>query len=708
MDADRTPNRLIREKSPYLLQHAHNPVDWYPWGDEAFARARSEQKPIFLSVGYSTCHWCHVMEKESFESEEIAALLNRLFVCIKIDREERPDVDRVYMSALHTMGQNGGWPMSMFLTPDLRPFYGGTYFPPVTRYGRIGFPDLLQRIHEAWSTDRRQVLESAAGLTGHLAELMQSTPPGRTADGAALDLAFAQFARSYDAEAGGFGGAPKFPRPAVFTFLLRSSARSGNPDSLGMTTTTLRRMAVGGVYDQLGGGFHRYSVDAAWRVPHFEKMLYDQAQLASVYVDAYLMTKDTFFAEVATEVLEYVLRDLTLPEGGFCSAEDADSMKYERPGEKGEGAFYVWTKKEIDTVLPQDESRVFALAYGVEEEGNAAVDPHHEFTGKNILYRARTAGEAALQTGLLPDAVTSLLRSARKRLLAERSRRPRPGLDDKVLTSWNGLMIGACAKAASGLGSDRYLQAAVRAAEFVLGHLHDPAGNRLRRRFRDGEARHEAHLEDYAFLVNGFLDLYEASLEVRWLRHAVFLTETQIALFEDKANGGFYDTSGEDPSILIRTREQYDGAEPSGNSVAAMNLLRLAHFTGDMRWRAIAERVLATFGPVLAEQPQAVPYMAAALGYSLGSPKEIVITGKRGAPGTEALLQEVRSRYLPESVLLFAETGSTELATISPFAAALAVQGEGGMAYVCEGQTCQLPTGDPAVLRKLLDGRETG
>ncbi|HEX7574058.1 MAG TPA: thioredoxin domain-containing protein, partial [Bacteroidota bacterium] len=525
MDAERRPNRLIHEKSPYLLQHAYNPVDWYPWGEEAFALARDRNVPVFLSIGYSTCHWCHVMERESFENGSIAAILNRDFVCIKVDREERPDLDRVYMTALQAMGQNGGWPMSMFLTPDRQPFYGGTYYPPESRYGRAGFPDVLSKIRSIWDTERPKVDESARSITTFLEDVANARGPGGVPGVEVLEASYNQISSTYDPVDGGFGAGPKFPRPVLFNFLLRYYARTGGDAPLAMVTHTLLRMASGGMYDQIGGGFHRYAVDGEWRVPHFEKMLYDQAQLVQAYLDASLCSRDPFFPAVARETLDYVLRDMTDPEGGFYSAEDADSPRPERPEESGEGAFYVWTKKEIDDALEGD-AQLFSEYFGVEEAGNAPVDPQHEFTGRNILYRRGTVDSTASRFGISPDETLSRLTAAKGKIFNLRAERPRPLRDDKILTSWNGLMIGAFARGFRVLGDERYLVAATRAAEFATGRMWQKGT--LLRRYRQGECRIEAHLDDYAFLVSGLLDLFESSGDGRWLERAAMLTEEQI------------------------------------------------------------------------------------------------------------------------------------------------------------------------------------
>lgn len=697
-----TPNRLIHEKSPYLLQHAYNPVDWYSWGDEAFAEARTSNKPIFLSIGYSTCHWCHVMEHESFESEAIAAIMNMHFVCIKVDREERPDVDRVYMTALQSMGQSGGWPMSMFLTPDLRPFYGGTYYPPESRYGRIGFPDLLKRIHDIWENEKEKVLESASNLTEFLRQAGTQTGgeslPGRET----ADVCFKQIADTYDRTYGGFGDGPKFPRPSVFTFLLLHAAGNKNAEALQMTAFTLRKMAAGGVYDHIGGGFHRYSVDGEWRVPHFEKMLYDQAQLVHAYLDTYLLTGDEHFASVARDILAYVSRDLTDVGGAFYSAEDADSPKPDAPEEQGEGAFYIWSQKELQAILGNDTG-LFCYYYGVEPGGNALVDPQHEFTGRNILFLAHNLEETAQQFGLEQHIILDILKRSKEKLLDARSRRPGPHLDDKILTSWNGLMIGAFARAGQVLDDAEYVHRADRAAEFILQHLYDPAAHTLLRRYRDGEAKYEGHLDDYAFLVDGLVHLYEASFESRWLSVAKELTASMIRLFRDDQRGGFFDTTGNDTSILVRTKEQYDGAEPSGNSVAVLNLLKLSQMTNHREWQEVAEQTLRFFSKVLEQHPNVLPRMVATLACMHATPKQVVIVGRKEDERTKRLLRVVHSRFLPNRVLLLADPQHPD-SNLPAFVGTLSMLDGQPTAYVCENFVCQLPTTDSERLAELLSG----
>jgi len=703
---ERAPNRLIHEKSPYLLQHAHNPVEWYPWGDEAFQKAHVEDKPIFLSIGYSTCYWCHVMEREVFENETIAALMNRTLVCIKVDREERPDIDRVYMSALQAMTGSGGWPMSMFLTPELKPFFGATYIPPDDQHNRAGFPRILERINEVWTTDRAQVLDTGQKISEYLKQMTSAAPQPLEVDQKALDAGFDYFRRNYDSVNGGFGNAPKFPRPAVLNFLLRYHARTKKTEALEMTLETLRAMANGGMYDHVGGGFHRYATDDRWHVPHFEKMLYDQAQLAISYLEAFQITREGFFANVARNVCDYVLRDLSHPEGGFYSAEDAESAPDAKlPHQKEEGAFYVWTCGEIDSLLSPHEAKVFKRHFGIEEDGNVVADPHGIFKGKNILHVIASDAEIARQLGLREDDIAKTLASAREKLFAARNDRPHCHLDDKILTSWNGLMISALARASQVLGEHQYLEAAEKSARFVLDHLFDVLAQKLLHRFRDGEARFDAQLDDYAFFVQALIDLYEASFEIDWLRQALALTDQMNTLFYDQEKGGYFDTTGQDISILVRTKEWYDGAEPSGNSIAILNLLRLTQFTNDATYDRMARASLRHFGERLLKQPHATPQFLVALDASLSKPAQIIIAGESSNKRTQILLHEIHSRFIPNKVLLLADgaRGQEFLAGFVPFLGRTTMVDLEPTVYVCENYTCQLPTTDPAILSRLLN-----
>jgi len=698
-------NRLASEKSPYLQQHAHNPVDWFPWGEEAFEKARREDKPIFLSVGYSTCHWCHVMERESFENEAIADLLNQHFVSIKVDREERPDIDSIYMTFVQATTGGGGWPMSVWLTPELKPFFGGTYFPPDDRGGRPGFPSMLERISTAWREDRKAIESSADQVTRQLRQFTAvKADPSIEAEASLLDAAAQQIQASYDPQFGGFGGAPKFPRPVTLNFLLRSHVRTGDPESLQMSLTTLRKMAEGGMHDQLGGGFHRYSVDAFWHVPHFEKMLYDQALLVSAYLDAFQLTRDPFYADVARDILDYVLRDMTGPDGEFYSAEDADSPRPGHPEESVEGAFYVWTQAELDSALGEEDSAVFSYQYGVEPRGNAPSDPHGEFRNQNILIVRHTLEETAETFKTTPEVIHNQLLASRRRLLGLRGQRPRPRRDDKTLTAWNGLMISAFARAASILDEPRYRVASDRAAEFITTRLTEPATGRLLRRSHSGEAAIDGFVDDYAFMIQGLLDLYEASFDLKWLEKAMGLQQIQDALFWDSEGGGYFSTTGGDSNLLFRMKDDHDGAEPSPNSVAALNLLRLSQMTDAPSWRKRAETLFSVFGAQMQKAPASLPQMLVALEFHLGSPKQIVLAGKLEEEDTQALLRAVHSRFLPNKVLLLADGGEGQLKLAEHMDSIRGIEPLGGKAtaFVCENSVCQLPVSDPVALANRL------
>ena len=688
-------NHLIGEKSPYLQQHAHNPVDWYPWGDEAFEKARAEGKPLFLSIGYSTCHWCHVMERESFENDEIAAILNRHFVPVKVDREERPDVDRIYMAYVQATTGGGGWPMSVFLTPGLHPFFGGTYFPPDNRYGRPGFGAILERVAEVWGKDRDRVVQASADSIAQLARHSESAASGVVPDQAILDSTFQYFRRTFDSDHGGFGDAPKFPRPVVFNFLLRYYVRSRRAEALDMTLETLRAMARGGMHDQLGGGFHRYSVDERWFVPHFEKMLYDQAQLAVSYLEAFQITHDPLFAGIARSTLDYVLRDMTHPDGGFYSAEDADSViDPANPKVKGEGAFYVWTAAELQQALGPNLYASFAAHYGVEDDGNVQHDPHGEFTGQNILYLRQMADPY----------IATQLEEAKSTLLQLRAKRVRPHLDDKILTAWNALMISAFAKAAQVLEEPRYLAAAQRALDFIISRMYQSDSGLLFRRFRDAEAAIPGFLDDYAFLIAALLDLYQADFDPRHIGMALRLVDKMRELFQDPAAGDFFSTAAGDSNLVLRMKDDYDGAEPSGNSVALLDLLRLAHITDRADLRDAAEKTLRALGPKMSSQPVAVPQMLVAFDYWQAKRREVVIAGDRNSDQTQAFLRAFYGRFLPHSILMLIDSDQTrrDLAQFFPAAEAMIEVGGQPTAYVCENYACRLPTNQLSKFDELL------
>jgi uncharacterized protein YyaL (SSP411 family) len=705
-------NRLAAEHSPYLLQHKDNPVDWYPWGDEAFARARTEAKPIFLSVGYSTCHWCHVMEHESFESGDIAAILNRSFVSIKVDREERPDVDRVYMTFVQATTGSGGWPMSVWLTPSLQPFYGGTYFPPSARWGRPGFAEILEEIARVWREERDKVEQSAAHIVDRLRSVRASGGRSTVPDVDVLARAVEEFAVSFDRRRGGFGTAPKFPRPSELLFLLREHARTGATEPKDCVLVTLRAMALGGMRDHIGGGFHRYSVDAEWRVPHFEKMLYDQAQLVLAYLEAAQVTGDAFFADVAADTLEYVRRDLVDPGGAFYSAEDADSVPPEHAHEahphKMEGAFYIWPDQEVGEVL-QEEAEIFRARYGVRPSGSAPADPQGEFTGKNLLYTARSLDDIASSTGRTVDEVQASLARSRAALMARRSTRPRPHLDDKVLTAWNGLMIAAFARAARVLGTGTtYLADAQRAATFIKTHLWNGSTRTLLRRYRKGESGVDAYAEDYAFLVFGLLELFQADADPGWLDWAVQLQARQDELFWDPVEGGWFSTTGQDTSVLLRLKEDYDGAEPAASSVSVLNLLVLSHLgTGDAEsYASKIELTLGNFAGRAAQAGRTVPMMLAALSsYHAGS-EQVVIVGDRDAPDTAALLDVARMRYRPTMLTICIQPEARgAIAGRLPWVASLTARDGRATAYLCRDFACEAPTVDPVELASQVDAR---
>ncbi len=726
-------NALAAEKSPYLLQHADNPVAWLPWGEAAFARARAEQKPIFLSIGYSTCHWCHVMAHESFENAEVAALLNAHFIPIKVDREERPDVDRVYMTYVQALTGHGGWPLSAWLTPELKPFHGGTYFPPEDRHGRPGFASLLRTIAAGWAGDRAKLIAEAerviatlrehaerpgatavaeeknAGNAGGRSAASLAMPDARLheAASAAFESCFQSLYESFDPARGDFAGAPKFPRPANLNFLFRIAALQGVDSDIGreavkMATSTLAAMARGGVHDQVGGGFHRYAVDDAWFVPHFEKMLYDQAQIAVNYLEAHLATGDDRFAWCARGLFDYVLRDLAHPAGGFYSAEDADSRLAHNGDAHAEGAFYVWTRPEIEAALGQDAA-FFCSHFGVTAAGNVspAQDPHGEFTGKNILHQRQSLLLTAKAHDLTPEAAVELLAAQLEKLRSLRALRPRPHLDDKIITAWNGLMLSALARGASSpaecFSTHRELcrSAAIRAAEFIERELYDARRGVLFRCWRTGRGAGEGFAEDYAFLIAGLLDLYEATFDTRWLYWAARLQQTMDAEFWDETAGGYFNSAVGATDIVLRLKEDHDGAEPSPNSIAAANLLRLAAMFHDDDHRARARRTIEALGPRWTHAPHALPEMLCAIERALEPPRQIVLAGDSSAPDFQALAAVSREKPGPRRALVRADSAL-------PWTLAMSARDGRATAYVCEDFACQPPVSTPAELRQML------
>lgn len=679
----------MREQSPYLLQHAYNPVDWYPWGPEAFDRARRDKKLIFLSIGYSTCHWCHVMERESFSDEEIAQILNNSFVSIKLDREERPEVDNIYMTAVQALTGQGGWPLNVFLTPDLKPFYGGTYFPPRPRFGQPGFRSVLERIADLWRTRRDELILDAGRVSEAISSLARPRAGGETLDAGWLDQAYQYYRANFDRDCAGFGGAPKFPMPVNHNFLLRVSTRALSAEGLEMSLKTLRAMAAGGICDQLGGGFHRYSTDGQWRLPHFEKMLYDNAQLAVNYLEAFVVDGGADLALVAREILGYVLREMTHAEGGFYSAQDADSAP--TPGAQNvEGAYYVWSEEEIRRALG-DDADLFVFRYGVSS------------AGQDVLYQANSIAETATRFNLTAEDARCRLSAARGRLLSLRSSRPSPGLDDKILTSWNGLMISAFAKGFQILGDAAYLEAAARCAGFIKANLYDTASGRLWHRWRAGQAAVPGIADDSAFLIQGLIDLFEASFDPAWLRWAVELAGKLQELFGDGPGGVFMTAQDHDENLLVRIMEDTDNVEPCASSAAALGWLRLAQYVQREDFRELARKTIERFGPLVRDRPFALPQMLTAVDFMLSRPRQIVIAGDPAAAQTQAMLEAVSSRLIAQrAVVLVAEHNRAELHELLPWLKELkSIKGK-PTAYICVDYACRLPVHDAEALKKLL------
>lgn len=692
VNPDQTPkftNRLALESSPYLLQHAHNPVNWYPWSDQAFEIAAKEKKPVLLSIGYSTCHWCHVMEEESFEDLEIAQYLNQNYVAIKVDREQRPDVDAVYMAAVQAFSGSGGWPMTVWMTPDRKPFYGGTYFPARDgdRGARMGFLTLLKRLREAYDAQPDKIMQQSEELVRAVQAQTSPQAGEKLPSVQTLHEAYFWYKNQFDPIYGGFGMAPKFPRPVSLEFLFHYGARAQEPKAIEMATFTLKKMARGGMYDQLGGGFHRYSVDHLWLVPHFEKMLYDNAQLVIAYLEAYQLTQDQEFADLAKETLDYVVREMTHPQGGFYSATDADS-------EGEEGKFFVWSKKEIIDVLGDKDGSIFCEFYGVTEEGN--------FEGQNILHVQVPKSEFAKKLQISLSELVSILTKSKEKLYQVRLKRIPPITDDKILAAWNGLMIGAFARGAFVLNESKFLNVASKAADFVLTNLREK--DQLYRSFREGKAQFKAYLDDYAFLSFGLLELFEASGETRWLKQARELTDTLLKEFWDEKNSGFFMTSQRHEKLLTREKPYYDGAEPSGNSVAAMNLLRLESLTTETKYGLYAEKIFKAFEEILEKVSHASPYLLAAFDYHLDRAKEIVLVSSKSNLGNTELVKELQKQYLPNRVIMMVHHAKSqkEMEKLVPLVKSKTAQNNQPTAYVCENQTCEFPTTDPKVFAEQL------
>ncbi|CAN5804415.1 thioredoxin domain-containing protein [soil metagenome] len=671
-------NRLENETSPYLLQHKDNPVDWFPWGEDALEKARREDRPILLSVGYSACHWCHVMERESFEDEETARMMNEHYVSIKVDREERPDIDSIYMAAVQALTQHGGWPMTVFLTPDAAPFYGGTYFPPVPARGMPSFQQVLLSLADAYEKRRDEVFQSSESVRDYLQTATSAAIPKSTLGVELLDTAAESLKSQVDRMSGGFGGAPKFPQPMNLEVLLRHHHRTGDEDALAGVELTLKKMATGGIYDHLGGGFARYSVDERWLVPHFEKMLYDNALLVQLYLEAYQATGDDFYKRIAEETLDYVARDMTSPKGGFYAAEDADS-------EGVEGKFYVWTPDEIREVLESEEAKLAMRYWGVTEAGN--------FEGKNILNVAQSPETVAEELGLSTGELRERIEEVRAKLYAVREQRIRPGRDDKVLAAWNGLMLHSFAFAARVLHRDDYRDMAVKNADFLLAKL--KSDGRLRRSYKDGRARFNGYLEDYAMVADGLVALYEATFETRWLSEADSLCDAMFELFWDAKSGTFYDTPADHEELITRPRDIYDNATPTGTSVAVNVLLKVALLLDRNDYRQRAETVLENLSGGMEKLPGAFGRLLSALDFHLSKPREIAIIGEPEAPDTQALVQTVYVHYLPNKVVAGRAEEDEESAASVPLLADRLTVDSNATAYLCEGYVCQSPTTEP-------------
>jgi len=670
-------NRLAGETSPYLLQHSGNPVDWYPWGEEALAKARREDKPILLSIGYAACHWCHVMERESFENEEIARLMNELFVPIKVDREERPDLDEIYMAAVQIMTGSGGWPLTLFLTPDLKPFFGGTYFPPEDRWGRVGFATVLGEVSRIYREERGNIVRSAEGLTEHLKTLAKVPPSTNLLTADLLREAVGEWQARFDSREGGFTPAPKFPPATTLSLLLRFYHQHRDDEALQMAELTLQRMAAGGMYDQLGGGFHRYSTDAHWLVPHFEKMLYDNALLARAYLEAFQVTGKEDYARVASQTLDYVLREMQDPEGGYYSSQDADS-------EGVEGKFFVWSENEVRQILGP-EAELFCRFYDVTREGN--------WEGANVLHRPHTRAEFASALRLAPEEVERRLAAARSLLFAAREKRVKPGLDDKVLTSWNGLMIIAMARAYRVLGEERYLTSARRAARFILERM--VAGGRLLATYRAGQAKLLGYLDDHAFLMGGLIEMFESDFDLSWLDAAMRLAGQLERLFWDEEGSAFYFTGADHEQLLYRSKPGYDGAMPSGNSVAAFYLLRLAAYTGVAAYEARARDILHTFHAQMRRAPTGFPQMLSAADYYLARKREVAVVGAERSPATRDGLRRLWRLFTPNEVLALLDPDwphRREVEEKVPLLEGKTALDGATTFYLCENYACQTPT----------------
>ncbi|MBA4406900.1 thioredoxin domain-containing protein [bacterium] len=670
-------NRLINEKSPYLLQHAGNPVDWFPWGEEAFAKARLEDKPIFLSIGYSTCHWCHVMEHESFEDKETADLLNQVFVSIKVDREERPDIDNIYMMVCQMMTGSGGWPLSVIMTPDRNPFYAGTYFPKETKYGRIGFKDLIKRIDETWRSKRKDVEKSSIEFTDHLYKTYSQNSSAQI-DENIFTQAFNNFEKRFDSTYGGFGSVPKFPSPHNLMFLLRYWKRTDSQKALNIVVKTLTEMRRGGIFDQIGFGFHRYSTDSKWLVPHFEKMLYDQALLTMAYTEAYQATGNSEFAETVNEIATYILRDMTSHDGAFYSAEDADS-------EGAEGKFYVWTQDELIEILGKEDAEIIFSLYNVSYEGNFHDEATHQFSGANIFHLTDSSANDFRND----EHITSIL----KKLFDHREKRVHPYKDDKILTDWNGLMIAALAKAGRVLANPSYISAAERAAEFINEYLTISDG-KLIHRYRDGDSNITANLDDYAFMVWALFELYESTFKTRYINQAIQLTEFSIHHFWDEENGGFFFSPDYGENLIVRTKEYYDGAVPSGNSIFALNLLRLSRITADSKYEDLAGKLFDSTSQYMMQSPQAFTQLLCAFDFAKGPSYEVIVAGDLSKKETQAVITKLTKPFIPNKVIILADSTNADGNLPFRYLKSYSAIDSRPTIYVCKNFTCNLPTTD--------------
>lgn len=689
-------NRLKSEKSPYLLQHAHNPVEWYPWGKEAFERARKENKPIFLSIGYSTCHWCHVMAHESFEDPEIAKLMNEVFVSIKVDREERPDIDKIYMTVCQMMTGSGGWPLTIIMTPDKKPFFAATYIPKESRFGRIGMLKLIPRIKNNWKTQRDELLNSANQIASSLTQISHYSP-GEELDEVTLKTAFSQLSQRFDTQHGGFSRSPKFPTPHNLLFLLRYWKRSGDMSALGMVEKTLRAMRQGGIYDHVGFGFHRYSTDGRWFLPHFEKMLYDQAMLAMAYSEAYQATGKEEYEKTAREIFTYVLRDMTAKEGGFFSAEDADS-------EGEEGKFYLWTQDDIKQILTKEESDLIIKVFNLEKDGNFIEEAARGKKGGNILYLKKPLAEISSELKMSEQMLRKSLETARQKLFRVREKRIHPHKDDKILTDWNGLMIAALAKGAQSFNEPHYADAAKNAVAFILKNMRQGDG-RLLHRYRDTQSAITAQIDDYAFFIWGLIELYETTFDINYLRTAIDLNKDLLLHFWDDKSGGFYFAPDDGEDLLVRRKEVSDGAVPSGNSVAMLNLLRLGRIALNADFEKKASQIGRAFSSTVAKHPAAHTQLMVALDFAVGPSYEIVIVGNPQGKDTTNMLKVLKTQFIPNKVVLFrpAAQDAPDISQIAAYTKNMSSLDGKATVYVCTDYACKFPTTDASKMLDLLN-----